>query len=293
MGSQDVSKGVNTFSANLYKMLATNENLIFSPFSAHSALSFVYEGAAGKTERILRDVLDVSQANTTAKNYRSIMRTLNSAKDVTVRIANKIYVNNGYMLDQNFRSIAQNYFAADVENIDFAQNRQAADDINTWVSSKTRNKINKLVDGEGLDSQTRALLLNAVYFNGEWDNPFKTSSTMAADFHVSNTEVIQCQMMSEIDFYDYAENAELDAQILKLKYEDQRFAMTIILPKSTDGIAELEKKLSAIDVTSLKTSEKEIQIFLPKFRMESTINMKTPLTQVRKFRKLIRHKACQ
>ncbi|KAI4455145.1 serine protease inhibitor serpin [Holotrichia oblita] len=279
-GNRGIARGINTFSANLYKALSTNENLIFSPFSAHSALSFAYEGAAGDTAQSFRDVLDIPKANVTAQKYKYVMRTLNSARTVTVRIANKIYIKNGYNLNENFRSLAQNYFAADVENIDFNQQKQAADDINAWVSSKTRNKIDKLVDAQSFDSQTRAFLLNAVYFNGEWENPFKTTFTSTGDFHVSETETVQCQMMTEIDFYDYAENAELDAQILKLKYRDQRFAMTIILPKSTNGIAELENKLSTMDITSIETTGREIEIFLPKFKMESTLNMKDHLTRI-------------
>ncbi|KAI4455250.1 serine protease inhibitor serpin [Holotrichia oblita] len=164
-----------------------------------------------------------------------------------------MYFQNGLKLKKNFKSTAKTSFDADVDSINFKNSAEAAQKINTWVKEKTNNKIDKLFDAGSFDGETRAVLLNAIYFKGDWLSPFPEDQTKTGKFYVSETKSISHPMMYQEGKFDVAANEELKAQILILKYSNPRFAMTIVLPDSRTGINDLEKKLSNIDLNTLET----------------------------------------
>ncbi|KAK9731420.1 Serpin (serine protease inhibitor) [Popillia japonica] len=281
--ANDVPISINYLAYNLYKTISKPENLIFSPFSAHSALSLAYEGTGGQTTSTFQDVLLLPDQNATALGYKSMMDTLNSAQNVQLNIANKIYLQSDYKLKEDFRSIAQNYFEADADTIDFSQSSVAAEEINNWVKEKTQNKIDKLFDSDAFDSETRAVLLNAIYFKGNWLSPFRKESTRIDKFYTSDTEFIMHPMMFQEAYCEYTESAKLDAKILTLEYENTRFAMTIVLPNSKMGIVDLEQKLFSLDAldTAITTNSKDkVLLTLPKFKIESTLKLEDPLKEI-------------
>lgn len=61
--------------------------------------------------------------------------------------------------------------------------------------------------------------------------------------------------------------------------------MVIIVPDEKDGLSDIVKNLGSFNQSRLEKSgyEREIQLYLPKFKIESTIDLKKPLTDVRKF----------
>lgn len=280
--ASDLSTSIETFSNNLHKTISTDQNFIFSPFSAHSALSLAYEGAGGQTTISFQKALDLPGPNATAAGYKSLMDTLNSAKNVQLNIANKIYLQKDNKLNKDFRSIAQNYFDADVDITDFSKSAAAAEEINNWVKEKTQNKIDKLFDADSFDSDTQAVLLNAIYFKGNWLLPFRKEYTRPGKFYVSDDKFIMHPMMFQEAYFDYTESEALGAKIVKMKYENERFAMTIILPNTKTGIADLEKKLSNFNLNTLKLgkTEEKVLLSLPKFKIESTLKMEDNLKEV-------------
>ena len=61
----------------------------------------------------------------------------------------------------------------------------AAAEINNWVAEKTNNKVTEIVSADAVDTLTRLILINAVYFKGDWLKKFDVNSTTDEDFHVS------------------------------------------------------------------------------------------------------------
>lgn len=282
----DIPRSINSFGNKVYEELPDKrENIVFSPISAHAALSLTYQGAAGETAESFRNSLGAPEASANAEEYKNFMSTLNAVRNVTIHLANKIYVKNGYRLKDNFKVIAKTYFSADGQNIDFSRRAEAAAEINRWVKLKTDNKIDKLISSTDLDANTRAILLNAIYFKGNWIAKFRKRDTRRETFHTDETKSVDCQMMHQTNYFDYAENGELDAKILKMKYEDERFSMIVVLPNSGNDIEELERKLARKDIASLtKTnamSYKQVVVSIPKFKFESTLQLNPPLRKVR------------
>lgn len=285
----DVSSGINSFAHKLYNVVSTKDsNLIFSPFSVHAALSFAYQGAAGETARSFQNSLGLPERTETAASYKSIMTSLKNVEKVDIRIANKIYVKSGYKLNENFRSVAVDDFRAGVEAIDFTRTTDAASNINAWVKDQTNDRIKDLVTAGDFDESTAAVLLNAIYFKGNWLRKFNTKHTHPEKFYVSESDSVDCQIMRQMGNFEYGESANLDAKVLKLKYADQRFGMTIVLPNSKTGIDRLEKKLGDLDINGLSTTSTSVSVYLPRFKVESSIILNEPLKKVRNFKSNLR-----
>ena len=87
--------------------------------------------------------------------------------------------------------------------MDFSQAEQSASAINQWVEEQTNNKIQKLIDAKMLGPLTKLVLVNAIYFKGNWDVKFDKSKTSKGDFHVSPTKTIKTDMMFAKEEYAY------------------------------------------------------------------------------------------
>lgn len=289
--STNTPRGINPFGNKLYEVLPNEQNLVFSPISIHAALSLAYQGSTGETAESFRQNLEVPDTNQNAEEYKNFMTKLNEDGDVTIHLANKIYVQEKYKLKDDFKSTVKNNFFADGDNIDFSKQENAANTMNTWVKESTGGKIDHLIDSQDLNDQTRAVLLNAIYFKANWMIEFDSADTRVDKFFVSDSESFDCEMMHQKDKFGYAENSELDAKILKMKYKDERYSMVIVLPNSHNEIKELENELIHTDISNLTRRRESfcdsdamtvrtVNVAIPKFRLESNLNLKQPLTQV-------------
>ena len=68
-----------------------------------------------------------------------------------------------------------------LNEVDFVKATESArKTINTWVEKKTNNKIKNLIAKGVLDSMTRLVLTNAIYFKGNWQSQFEEARTRPA-----------------------------------------------------------------------------------------------------------------
>ena len=81
-----------------------------------------------------------------------------------------------------------------------------------------------------INELTRLILVNAVYFKGDWMRKFIATSTRPDDFHVSATETVKVPTMYVNDKFYYGVNDELRCQALELRYAGDALSMFIILP---------------------------------------------------------------
>ncbi|KAK9720993.1 Serpin (serine protease inhibitor) [Popillia japonica] len=279
-----VCSGNSTFSNKLYEILCRKEgNVFYSPLSAHAILSLVHQGAAGETAASMGKSLHLSDSKLAAEGYQSLMETLNAVDNVTLHIANKVFVHHERKLKGDFDAIAKKHYLAETENIQFSpDSAAAANKINGWVENKTNNKIKDLIQPNDLNDDTRLVLVNAIYFKGDWLEQFKPQLTKKEKFYLNETDTVECDMMHMNKKFLYGEDNDLDAQILSLPYKNQDLSLMIILPKSKTGIGALEKKLVTKDLSALSRSLHKVEVILslPKFKIETTIELNDPLKEV-------------
>ena len=175
-----VVEASNDFSFDLYKEANDNvndkENLVMSASSVSTVLAMLMAGAEGKTLMQIKNSLNLNQASVAHVGYRCLLPRL-SSNDFDLNVANMIFVMEGFSPKTTFlEMVAGNYFSS-VGEIDFASNQMAANMINTWVEGQTMQKIKNLIDPATLSSDTRLVLVNAIYFKADWKFPFDKELT--------------------------------------------------------------------------------------------------------------------
>lgn len=281
-----VLQGNGHFTKNLYQVLARSSgNVFFSPISIHAILSMASQGSAGKTQAAFIQVLKVPDLSVAAEGYKEVLSRLNAVQNVTLLMANKIFLKEGYKLKEGFQSVVTKQFFSEIQPVDFAKNDAAAKTINTWVEQKTNEKIKDLIEASDLNDDTRLVLVNAIYFKGKWAEPFDVKDTTTEKFYLNDQDTIDVQMMHISKKFYYKNDENLDAKVLELPYSNKDVSMIIILPNKKNGIAELEQKLASVDLTKITENmyRPEVKVSLPKFKIETTIDLKDSLSEVRLF----------
>jgi serine protease inhibitor len=152
----------------------------------------------------------------------------------------------------------------------------ATDIINRWVADKTAQKITGLIPPGVLNALTRLVLVNAVYFKGDWDKKFDVANTKEEDFFVSSTEKVRVQLMfMRKAKFNYGVNPELATQAIELPYAGGRLSMFVLLPDPTTSLQKLESALTVDHVSHVldkfRMSERDVHVWLPRFRLEERL----------------------
>uniref|UniRef100_A0A1B0AB08 Serpin domain-containing protein n=1 Tax=Glossina pallidipes TaxID=7398 RepID=A0A1B0AB08_GLOPL len=180
------ANGLENFGIKLYANLAASnrgKNLIFSPFSIQTCAAMARLGAEGSTATELDQGLNLvtDDLNAMADLYHSVLSQYE--KSDILKIANKIYVQKDYEVQDEYNKLLSEKFFSKAEEINFSSNVEAAKAINSWVALKTNNRIQDLISAGSLNSDTRLILLNAIHFKGEWVHKFPERSTRDKDFY--------------------------------------------------------------------------------------------------------------
>ncbi|XP_057319840.1 serine protease inhibitor 42Dd-like [Microplitis mediator] len=273
-----VASSITKFSTDFYKALAENEksNFICSPISVSMVLSMVTYGARGNTEKELRSVLGLSEDDQLNKDgFQSLIDNLNAVETVVLNLANKIYFNTKFNVKPEFKKLTETSFRSVSEIIDFGNTSEASKTINSWCEEKTNNCIKNVVQpGDLIDSQM--VLVNAVYFKGEWKWQFDPKRTKPEPFHIDKNTTKDVPMMIKTTRYNTNELADLDAKFIELRYKSNEpnhhpITMFIILPDEINNINTLESKVHTINFKDLHDNSiyKDCTLRLPKFKVES------------------------
>jgi serpin B len=129
-----------------------------------------------------------------------------------------------------------------------------------------------------LDALTRLVLVNAIYFKGNWDYPFEPELTKVAPFWLADDSTVQVPMMNQQKAFNYFEDSDL--QILELPYLGNGLSMLLLLPQAVAGLTGLEVDLTVENLnrwTRRLRSPRLVNVFLPKFKASSSFALKPAL----------------
>ena len=302
-------RGDNAFALDLYAKLREKEgNLVFSPYSISTALAMTYAGARGETANQMHRVLHLPsdrgamhmepdpsggptpwmEVDTPWKQERIHPAMAGLVDDMNARgaggkyelaVANRLWGQKGYGFLPDFLGLLKTHYGAGIEEVDFVGDTEAArKTINGWVEEQTKDKIKELLKPGVLDTMTRLVLTNAIYFKGQWLREFPKDATRDEDFFVTPEEKkVTAPMMHQTEEFGYFEGP--DFQALELSYKGEDLAMLVLLPKERDGLVGLEKALSAEKVadTVAKLRKQKVIVALPKFKTTAEFTLNEPL----------------
>ena len=287
MQSELISKLVaaNTdFAVDLYMELCKSEpsNIFFSPVSISLALAMAYLGACENTAAEMKQTLKLTALSDedVHEAYKEMNQVLQGGSSYTLRTANRIFARKSYTFLQDFLDATKKFYNAEAQVVDFAGDAEGSrKTINSWVEDQTASKIQNLLPDGSLDATTAMVLVNAIYFKGDWLEKFNTKFTKSEKFNVTVANAVDVQMMFQQEKMPFGMNEELDCQIVELPYVEKELSMFIILPNQVNGLGELEKKITS-DVLQKLTSEMgevEVKLSLPKFKLEHQFSVKDKL----------------
>ena len=245
--------GNNAFAFDLYNALRSNDgNLIYSPYSISLALAMTFGGARSETESQMASTLhfDLPQAKLhPAFNALDLGLAQNGkaqSKDqpLQLNIANAVWAEQTYPFLQDYLDVIALNYGAGIHLADFInQYEPVRKEINGWVSDRTNRKINDLLSQGTLDANTRMVLVNAIYFKADWDDPFDPNGTSDAQFHLLDGSESQVRMMhSERFSLPYTKGAGYQA--VELTYKGGTAAMDLIVPDE-GNFSQFESALNA------------------------------------------------
>jgi len=282
--------GNSSFAFNLYQQLKKNNtgNLFYSPYSISTALAMTYAGAAGDTEKQMSSALHFTlpQAQLhTAFNELAIAlasRGQNAegtnGKSFSLKISNALWSQQDYTILPGFLNIlAQNYDAG-VNLLDFIKSPEDSRvTINNWVSDQTNSRIKDLLPQGSIDSLTRFVLTNAIYFDAAWQYPFAKESTHNGTFNLLNGSTVTVPMMNHEGSYSYIKSTGYQA--IELPYSGNEIAMDIIMPDA-GKFDTFESDLTADKVSGIIGNLKSsfLVLDMPKFSFDSSFSLNTALS---------------
>lgn len=262
-------------------MLKTNSgNFLVCPLSVDVVLALVHAGAKGNTAKQLSAGLQLPESHEKVQDiFKKLAPTLEGNDKYELNSANKVYVKDGFKIKDTFKSTAVDVFNAEIQNVDFSKKEEASSVINKWVEDKTHEKIKDLISPSDLSADTRAVLVNALYFKGAWVKQFSEYGTKKRPFHLNNKDQVDVDMMDIVDTFNYYEDKELNAKFLEMPYQGGDISMIVALPNDKEGLSALESKIERV-LTTPKFTSQRVHVQLPKYKIESSIQFKPILQKV-------------
>jgi serine protease inhibitor len=279
--NNDVEKTAASCNAFGLKLLAQTrqaapgKNVFLSPVGLALALSMAANGAQGETLRQMLATLqleagapDLNEANQALLEHLSKL----DAK-VKLEIANSLWTASDAKIKSTFLDVMHQSYQAEVASVDF-KDPAMAQKINDWCSEHTHGKIPKMVQPPlGLN---RLILLDAIYFKGDWTAPFDKKLTHDMPFTLGNGQTVQHPRMSRTGDFEYYENDAFQA--VRLPYAGRVASMYVFLPKkSLDDFAQNLTMENWQQWTRRFRSEKGT-LELPRFKLENEYDLKPVLS---------------
>ncbi|XP_009934769.2 leukocyte elastase inhibitor [Opisthocomus hoazin] len=300
-----------------------DRNILFSPFSLSTALATVYLGAKGNTADQMAKVLhfhkvegaknvtttikmqvysrteerlsnrcacfqktEIGKSDNTHTGFKALSFEINQpTKNYLLKSVNQLYGEKTSPFSTEYIQLAKKYYNAEPQSVDFAG---AADeirrDINSRVKHQTEGKIQNLLPPGSVDSLTRLVLINALYFKGNWATKFNAEATRQRPFRTNThtTKPVPMMYLSDKFNWTYVESVQTD--VLELPYVNNDLSMFILLPSDITGLQKLQRELTLENLsawTSPESMEKvKMEVYLPRFTLEEKYDLKSTLSRM-------------
>ena len=271
------------FTDKVNAQMPTDKNYMFSPMSIKMALALAANGASGETQQQILNALGLTSLDEFNSLSKDLIERYSQTDILRLNIANSIWMNKdkaSQNFSEAFKKIAADFYDAEVKTIN---NSNAVKEINSWVSDKTNGKIPTIIQNA---DDFWAMLINAIYFKGAWQDEFSVNATKPDQFNNADGTKITIDFMNKTKWFPYAETKALkmielpyknradkiseDGEYLGTdKYDNLDVSMYLIMAESNINV---EQELSAaINDNAFKSAY--IRLAMPKFKIEYYTNL--------------------
>ena len=268
------SHTITDFSIRLFKeCYKTGENQLISPVSVLAALGMCTNGAEGETLTQMEQVLGADR-DTINRCILGYMSNLTQNEKSKLSMANSIWFEERLKdVSKEFLQTNANYYSADIYRRTFDE--KAKKEINKWVKNKTDGMIDKILD-EDMDKDTVMYLINALSFEAEWENIYRSTSVRDGVFTTETGEKRNVTFM----FSNEGEFLEDDNTTGFIKYyKGREYAFAALLPKENISMTDYIASLTGSKIEDLLSSSDSSLVYakLPKFSYDYSISLNETL----------------
>ncbi|XP_038858109.1 antithrombin-III-like [Salvelinus namaycush] len=287
----ELSKANSRFALSLFKQLSQGKpseaNIFMSPISISTAFAMTKLGACNNT---LKQIMNVFEFDTikekTSDQVHFFFAKLNCRlyrkKDKTTELisANRLFGEKSLAFSENYQNISELVYGAKLMPLNFKEKPELSRvTINDWISNKTEKRIQNTLPEGSLNSNTVLVLVNTIYFKGQWKNQFDKDNVFKANFYVSKSKTCPVSMMYQETKFRYGRFTEDKVQLLELPYRGEGITMVLILPLKGTPLSEVEENLDLKKLTGWLDNMREttVSVHLPRFRIEDSFSLKEQL----------------
>lgn len=283
------------FAFDLYHQLAKagdGKNLLFSPYSISTALAMTYAGARTSTASEMKTALhydldapllhEAFNATDLALTSRGMGQVGADGTPFRLNVDNSIWTQKSpdYPVVPAFLDLLAVNYGAGLFQPDFKADPEGARGmINGWVSDRTQKLIPELLPAGSIDTGTRFVLTNTVYFNASWQKKFMAEQTLDAPFTKLDGSKVTASMMRETFSIPYAEGDGYRA--VALPYASNELRFVAVLP----NLGQHDKVEAALngpwfDALTAAWSTKSVGLSLPKLDYSAKANLNEALQKL-------------
>ncbi len=259
---------------------AQEPNVLLSPLSASMALGMTLNGARASTWDAMRSTLGFGGLTEAEINeaYRGLIAQLR-ARDPKVEftLANSVWHENTFSVEQPFLQALRTYFDAEVSALDF-RSAAAPGIISKWAEDRTGGRIRNLI--QSIHPLEVMFLVNAVYFKAPWSAPFETSATAPAAFTRLDGKTVQVPTMTADQTRPFFRDEAVEA--VELLYADSAFGMVVLVPGRGRTLDDLIASLSPARWQAWmdRLTPGRLMLRMPKFRFDFSTLLNQPLADM-------------
>jgi serpin B len=289
--------GNNAFAFAFYRAIRGEEgNIVYSPYSISAALAMTYAGARGETEQQMADALHFTLPQdrlhpafdavdlALAGRGETAQGEEDDSQGFQLNIANALWGQQDYPFAPDFLDLLAANYGAGMSLMDFMG---APEDsrlvINEWVAERTEDRIRDLIPQGAIDSSTRLVLTNAIYFYADWLHPFPAEGTFDSPFTLLDGSQVSVPMMNQSEAQLLRYMAGEGYQAVEMPYEGNDIAMLILLPDEGQFEA-FDAGLDAAQFASIQNGLSDgsmVLLSMPRFEFETpSISLKDILSDL-------------
>uniref|UniRef100_H0WKU7 Serpin domain-containing protein n=1 Tax=Otolemur garnettii TaxID=30611 RepID=H0WKU7_OTOGA len=222
--------------------------------------------------------------------FQSLHADINkSGAPYILKLANRLYGEKTYNFLSEFLDLTQKMYGAELASVDF---QNASEDtrktINQWVKGQTEDKLPQTTFFFFFDSMTKLVLVNAIYFKGNWQNQFLKEATANVPFRLNKKDTKTVKMMYQKKKFPLGYIEGLKTHVLELPYQGKELSMLILLPDNirddSTGLKKIEEQLTWENLHKWTKPEHlavtEVKVGLPRFKLEDSYVLNTNLARL-------------
>lgn len=253
-------------------------NIMISPFSLTNALVMLANGADGNTLKQIKDVLGAKDMSIDkiCKKYMDLDIYLKSIdKETSFANASSIWIDEKFKVKADFLKRNKEVFNAEVYNKPLATEK-TMNDINSWCDKQTKGHIKDLLH-DIPSSDSRVLLMNALYFKGTWAEEFDKAYTKDDYFTNSDGSKSKVKMMHQT--IDLKACIFKKYDMVKFPYGNGDFSMIVLLPHKGENIDVCMKSFSIeqVNIFDCFPDIYSVNISMPRMELKYEMNFNSTL----------------